>query len=460
VSAPTEIEAEAFILSTLFSQPTWLNNCDLEPDDFYHGPHRIIFSAMKGRVINRSEVISHLTKKNQMSKVGIDYIAKLSNMPSMALDDFESAMKLIADASLCRRYYDLADHIKEQSAIVDDPSLLADIIMERVRGINRLTQDESVLMWDQTFDFRNRETQRRIEQAKTGEVLKLDWPWRSWNNIIRPMREGTLGLIVGLSSLGKTLYGSSIAEHWAQKELKVVFFHYELDHSFMLDRQDAKYSGVPLENIEDGKLTDEDVDKLILARAQIADWGGAVHYVHSPGWPAGRVAGMIQKLHDLGECDAFVVDYLQKIPFPVNRSFNDLNAAQLRGKTMDIFKDTVEITRTSGVVFSQYNNKAKRIKSVYDLQDDMIRDGGEPNDKSNLTIYLYGEKLESDFVVEGEVVARQGDFSPLVSLLVGKQTRGPLGSFRQYLLRNKGRIFDLPPEGENAVFQDTDGRWT
>jgi replicative DNA helicase len=414
---------------------------------FYDERNQAIFEVLTKfqrdrKVATLALVVGELESKGKMQSAGGP--GHIKNLVSVATDDadeFKASVSTVADTALCRRYYEFAGRVQEKSSSTDDPAELSDYILNDLRKVNRLVQDESILYWEDSLKFRYDQTERRLNEQVSGDVVRMDCPWASWNRIVRPMRKGTLALIAGLSGLGKTMIASSLAEYWAQKGFRVCFFHYELDHSLMLDRQDARQSGVSLDRIEDGDLTTDELQALMEARGKISEWPGAIHYIHSPGWTAQRVASTIRKLVDMGECDVFIVDYLQKMPLAFGRS---MTSAQMVGYNVDLLKDATEISPGCvGVMLSQYNNKAKVTNSVWDLRDDMLRDGSEPHDKSNLAIFLHGEKLKEDMYRDGGLIVSRGNYSPVISWLVDKQTRGPLGAGELYFDRSSGKITDL-----------------
>ena len=126
-----------------------------------------------------------------------------------------------------------------------------------------------------------------------------------------------------------------------------------------------------------------------------------------------------RKLRDRGECDAAIVDYLQKLRW---RSLPGMNSAQARGQDIEVLKNLAELLGIPVILPAQLNVAGKQaaIKT-----GSYVRDTGELEDKGNLVITLDRPLLKTD-----TDLGKAGTRSPIADCRVDKNTFGPTGPFR------------------------------
>lgn len=460
VLQPVEIELK--LLSILLNHPNAYHEVAAELDDdgiewMSHERRQIIFEAIRDlgkrdAYIDQATVADHLARQDKLGYIGgHEQLGKIVHLDG-DVEGLPFFVKRVKGAAYYRELDDALNRAREMIADGHDPSELHELLTNSAKRVIGATGDDDILWGADTLAYTDRIVEEAITRYESNTPL-LDWPWSSWNSFIEPLPPGTLALIAGNSGLGKTLVAEHLAEHWAKNGFKVVFFHFELNKREMMRRRLARYSGVEWSKLRRGNLTDDEILKIQRAQAAMDTWKDNIHYIHSPGYTAAQLASKVRKLVDWGECDVFIGDYLTKISMPYVRGISGLNPAQALGHIVEVIKNAAEEEpAVAGVILSQYNNEAGHVKSVWDLSETMIRNSGEPYQKSNLAIFMYGKKLEEDkYSPMGELVAEKGEFDPKIDCLVSKQTFGRPGKTELYALRKRGRIYDLDSHHQEEV---------
>jgi replicative DNA helicase len=310
----------------------------------------------------------------------------------------------------------------------EDPETLQDWMLGVLKATNKPADTAAFLAWLDTFDFYEGVlAERATESAKPlSERRLLDWPWSSWQRLIRPLRGGMLAVITAPDGQGKTMYAECIAEHWARRRNQVLFVHYELDHEYMLDRRMARHTGLTLEQLEDGRLTQEQHSRVSAMRGRLCEWSGNITYVHSPGWTMEHTVSELRRVCDVKQCDAVVIDYLEKVA-PSKRQIQLFGANQFQREADNVeqLKNFAEGAQIPVLMVAQMSKVGKGT-SFDKLDRGAMRGAGEKSEKSNLVVLISGE-----------------NDSTIVNVLVDKQTKGAKGSFQQFMEPQFYRIGDI-----------------
>jgi replicative DNA helicase len=299
--------------------------------------------------------------------------------------------------------------------------------------------NDALLMWlESLHSFYELQLKRVEEQSaiELGDVqARVTFAWHALKRYVNYVREGMLVSLAAESGVGKTAFLATWAEYLAHEGLRTVFFHLELSHQVMLDRRMARRSGVPIHEIENGKITEAMED----ATQAMKQWPGAIHYVHCPGWTAQRIVNQARLLVDKGQCDFVIVDYLQKVKRQYIHGMNTAQAAGAVAETFKVGSEQLGIPFAVGAQFSKASFERKRKTSAD------IRDTGELEQKANVCITLDREELLADFKdSSGRVIAQTGQRSPICNGRVDKNTNGATGNFTLNFYGPRFLFTDIP----------------
>lgn len=283
----------------------------------------------------------------------------------------------------------------------------------------------------------------RIRRNQEGIIEKFNWPWPSWNSFIRPLQPGFAATLAAADGVGKTTYLEMIAEHWASMGFQVVYVHLEDDLDYKRDRRLARHSGVPIDHIQDGILSPDELEKIQAGRTIINGWRSNLHYLDAAGENMATIVGELQSRVAEGVCQAVIYDYMDKTqPSRGQLQAYGTNAWERQANDMEQFKTFVQKNRIVGLTATQGN------KSMYgdaNATRKGIAGSISKSQKAQLVVLLARELLGPGGMMPGgdTSMGNEGEYSPIVKVRVDKQNIGRTGMFNQYMVGPRFLVRDL-----------------
>ncbi len=450
---PQSAEAEQAVLGSLLIDPDAIlsvREVGLDADDFLAERHRVVYAAML-ELADRWQPVELLTvaamleerrngKGSQLEAIGGSaYLTDLvtSTPTSVHAVHYASIVKACAQR---RRVIAAAASIASAAQGHDGPidelysmasGLLFGAIETVADGSHLYGTDDTLMAYLETQE-------RRAERMATDPNTLITTGLADLDRMIGNLEPATLTAIAGRPGVGKTILMEQLAEHNAKHGKRVVFYHLEFTHQFMLDRRMARYASVSLYDLRRGDRAGKDA----VARAcdALREWHHNLLYVDCPGWSAERIAADIARLAARGECDLAIVDYLQLIPLPDNR--RGLNASMLIGAQAGVLKTAANQLQIPLVLGSQLRRGERSLADKTPTLDD-FRNSGEIEEKVNLAMLLHRPEPRP----EGAPTER-------IECHVAKNTSGELGTCNLVHLCGK---FMFGPEARETV--DDDPYW-
>ena len=421
----------------------------LDAADFANDKHRLIFLAIKS-LLNSVEAIdaqaiaaecSNMAREHKIATiVSADFVAGLSGDARRAVAYAGTVKRLAWLRSAGDFAYWMVDELKSNPA----PDELFTAAQERLQTLAPKTDRGATLYGWQTIDSHRESVKDRRLEAESGLSQRFNWPWKSWNDYVRPLRSGLVAVLAAPDGVGKSTYLEWIAEHWAKRNNKVVMVHLEDDHQYKLDRRMARHSSVPLAAIEDGNLTQQQIAAMLEVELQMNDWVDNLHYTHAPGWSMSEVIRELQKLADEGECESVVLDYIDKCE-PDRRQLQLYgNNQYLReGDNMNMLKNFAE---KAGIPIFTATQGNKSMQEQGKIQTRQSIDGsGKKSQRAQLVMILTRQIVGVGGQWDGSTkIAEEGDYSPIATLRIDKQNRGATKTFHQVFRGECYRVGDLP----------------
>lgn len=450
------LEAEKAVLGAILSSEVISEvEGEVGAEDFSEQRNKDIYEvclelSTEGHPIDPVIVKSRLQERGKLlTSGGFNYLITLANNTPETGRAMHYA-KIVSRLAVLRA---AEGAIRQQAQLVHstDNESLDDLFAKMhaaLEAVEPEAQDEALLMWAASFEkYQEMQEERREEEAliASGEIVaRPSLPWQNLKyfgiNYIRPE---TFAVLAADSSVGKTSFLETVAEHNAEQGLNVVFFHLELSHKTMLDRRKVRHSGEPMELVESGTET----EAMKEADWKMRQWPGGVHYVHCPGWSARRIVNYSRMLKRKGKCDLVIVDYLQKVQLYYRRGWTEENALADVG---EVVKNSAEKLGIPYIVGSQMNRASKAEKRRTSIG---IRGSGQIEEKCNLSITLNREILDEAFVHQetGELIAQEGVRSPVTDVRVDKNSFGPTGDTQLWMQADRFTFYDVKKESLDDI---------
>ena len=446
-------EAERTVLGAMLQSEDLALNLvqQLTAENFFEPRRRVVFSALRNILLG----IEPVTQENILAECRRVAVQDNKKNPVLVDEKFLTSLTgNLSDAvrhaltihrlSWLRGAADFAHWLVKEIQMNPEPNELYIEAQEKWQVLSPgKVQGATLYGWD-TIKYSQEQAGIRKQEAEQGLTRRFDWPWDSWNRLVRPGIKGWVGLLAAPDGQGKSTYLEWIAEHWAQRGNKTVLVHLEDDHDYKLNRRKARYSRVPLAAIEDGLTTPEQDAAIEQAEIAISEWASNLHYTHAADWSMGDVLKELDKLVDEGQCDCVVIDYIDNCV--ADRRQMQLYGDQqyLReGDNMIRMKNWCDKRGIVGFTATQGN------KSMQDQGKEQTRqaiDGsGKKSQRSQLVVILTRELVGDGGLWEGTTkIAEKGDYSPIAKLRIDKQNRGKTCTFYQVFKGENYRVADLP----------------
>ena len=331
----------------------------------------------------------------------------------------------------------MAKEILRRCMAKDDPTDLRQWITDTLARLGGDVSASAIMTWAESFDMVDTMVAdyETIAATPAGERKVLEFPWLSWRKLIDPLEDGMLGVITAPDGQGKTIYAESIAEYWAEHKNKVVFVHYELNRKLMMLRRTARHTNVLARAIKEGNLTPGQKQLINAVRPRLLSWDGYITYLHTPGWSMEKTTVELGRLHEEGQCDVVVLDYLEKVAASRRQlQLFGSNIYQREADNVEQLKNFAESTGVPVLMVAQMS-KAGKSTSFEKMDRTDMRGAGEKSDKANLVVLLSREKVPDGY-------------SNTVDVLIDKNTMGGTGAFRQIMQPEYFRVGDIYQEAK------------
>lgn len=326
----------------------------------------------------------------------------------------------------------LAKELLQRIYAPEEPAEIHEWLTRRLAAMGS-GDPEAALLWQDSFDYYDALLAKREALALLPESERrlIDWPWKSWNRLIDPMAPGMLASITAPDGQGKTIVVECLAEHWASRAHKVVFAHYELNRSLMLDRRMSRHTSLPVRALRSGTLTQDQRKAVNEVRPRLTAWEGGITYLHTPGWTMEQTTAELRKLHAEGLCDVAVIDYLEKVaPSAKQLKMFGANVWQREADNVEQLKVFAERAEVPVVMVAQMTKAGKNTDFGRMDRSDMTGSADKSN-KANLVVLLKRDR-------EGD-----GNYGNTVHVQVDKNTMGATGAFDQYMQPEYFRLTDI-----------------
>lgn len=446
-------EAEQTVLAAMLDNDEFAESLTekLTPEHFHDPRCALVFEAVSSLVrqmdvISTDTVISEsrrvaVERKSKAAGITPDFLASLTGNTSKALELAHRLDKLV----WLRQAGDYAFWLTQRLQTNPEPDSLYAEAQEMWQRISpKKSTSGFTYAWD-TMPAHMAQIDKRIEELKEGKPT-FDWPWQSWNGLVRPLAPGMLGLLTAADGMGKTTYLEMVAEHWAKRQHHVVLVHLEDAPDYKYNRRLARFSDVPMADIEDGRLTKEQYESIKGAYYEIEPWAALfLHYYHAPGKSMAEIVRELEARIAEGICDCVVLDYIDKVATDKRQSglYKGEGAVwERQADNVEILKNFAE--RNSLPVFSAtQGNKSMQNGGTQTRQN--IRGSGQKSEKSQLVVILSRDIVGDAGLrsLDGKLIATPGEYSPIVDVRIDKQNRGKTGQFKQWIVGSRFKILDV-----------------
>ncbi|GAB4176919.1 MAG: replicative DNA helicase [Calditrichia bacterium] len=443
VVPPHDIELEKEILGAILIDPEAIGKAlEIMKDSkvFYLESHRKIFEAMKN-LYSKSEpvdlktVSAELQKQKDLEKVGgPGYIANLSTtVPSSANLDLH--LSILRDLYLLREtIYICTDISRIAYQREKDSEELLDYAEHRFFQISQ----ESISKGYQRVNPIIHEVMGEIEalherKTEIEGVTGVPSGFKELDKITTGFHETDLVILAGRPGMGKTALALNIARNVAVRYNKpAAFFSLEMGAKQLVLRLISAESGVPLQKIRTGKLSE---DEFLQIARNIGHLSQAPLYIDdTPGLNILTLRSRARRLKAEADIQLLLIDYLQLMEGPRTESRQieiTMISRALKNLAKELDIPVIALSQLSRAVEARTDKKPL-------LSD--LRESGAIEQDADLVMFVYRpEYYKMEYFPDNKEI----DTHNKMQILIEKHRNGPTGSCIVHFGKEVGRIYDL-----------------
>ena len=432
--APNNMEAEQSTLGgMLLSQEAVADVLEVVAGvDFYAPKHELIFNAIvslfgRGEPTDVIAVTDHLNKEGNLLKAGgADYLHSLTSfVPTAANASYYG--KIVADKAILRRLIDAGTKIAqsgyESQGEVED---LVNQAQSEIFQVATQSTKEDYVGLSESIDVAIRDIE--MAQNRGGELTGISTGFSNLDAYTHGLHPGQLVIVAARPSVGKSTFALDMARNAAIKQNKpTIFFSLEMGRSEIAMRMLSAQSGIYLQSMRKGTLSEGDWAKLAGVRGQIND--APLFIDDSPNMSLVEIRAKCRRLAQQVDLKMVVIDYIQlmssgkKVESRQQEVSEFSRALKLLAKELNI----------PVVALSQLNRQAEQSK---DKRPELshLRESGSLEQDADVVVLLHREGIfERDHPKAGEA-----------DLILAKQRNGPTGTVTVAFQGQYSRFANMP----------------
>jgi replicative DNA helicase len=432
--APNNMEAEQSTLGgMLLSQEAVADVLEVVSGvDFYAPKHELIFNAVvtlfgRGEPTDVIAVTDYLNKEGNLLKAGgADYLHSLTSfVPTAANASYYG--KIVADKAILRRLIDAGTRIAqsgyESQGEVED---LVNQAQSEIFQVATQSTKEDYVGLSESIDVAIRDIE--MAQNRGGELTGISTGFSNLDAYTHGLHPGQLVIVAARPSVGKSTFALDMARNAAIKQNKAtIFFSLEMGRSEIAMRMLSAQSGIYLQSMRKGTLSEGDWAKLAGVRGQIND--APLFIDDSPNMSLVEIRAKCRRLAQQVDLKMVVIDYIQlmssgkKVESRQQEVSEFSRALKLLAKELNI----------PVVALSQLNRQAEQSK---DKRPELshLRESGSLEQDADVVVLLHREGIfERDHPKAGEA-----------DLILAKQRNGPTGTVTVAFQGQYSRFANMP----------------
>jgi replicative DNA helicase len=415
---PNDIPSEqAVIGSLLYDNSVFdLITCDLNADDFYHGAHRIIYTAVI-KIINQGQIADLITVSADLSKSGMvdrvggaAYIASLAeNVPSPS--SIAHYAKIVKEKSIERKIISEASRIIE--AVYDNSTESNVKLEDAQKAILNLSLDKGSGTLKNAREIA-KGTIQEIEDRfnNKGSLIGYSTGLFDLDSILSGLVPSDLIIIAGRPGMGKSALAGCIAANVAESGIATVIFSLEMSSISVMTRIFANRSKINSRHLRSGYITDGQWPVVTNVVSSIANW--PLHMDDKPDVTPEEIRAKARKLKKESDLGLLIVDYIQLVRSTGKHDSREQAVSEI-SRTLKAIARELNIPV---IALSQLNRQVDARPDKHPVMSD-LRESGAIEQDADTIIFVYRDEIYN----KSEDNPKKG----IAELIVAKQRNGETG---------------------------------
>ena len=426
---PQNIEAEKCILgSILLESKSILEIIEkLEPDDFYHEAHRIIYKTMV-TLFNRSQpqdiiaVTNALRDSNKLEDVGgLAYVASFTDIVPMP-SNTSHYINIILEKSILRQLIYASSKIN--AGCYEKQGNVSNILDEAESAIFAISNSRSQSAYKSVNEFVKISIEKVEELSKNNDpITGVPTGFESFDALTAGLQPANLIIIAARPSMGKTALAMNIAQNAAiDYKIPTGIFSLEMSGDELAMRMLCSVGHIDLRKVRTGQLQDDGEWKRLLSAIDKLE-NAPIYIDETPAISILELRAKERRMkmeHNIG---LVIIDYLQLMRGPQHVKNREQEVSEISRSLKALAKE-IDVPV---IALSQLNRAMETRKGNKRPQLSDLRDSGAIEQDADVVCFIHREEIENpdpNFPNRG-----------ISELIIGKQRNGPTGSVRLTFLK-------------------------
>ncbi|MGA1845528.1 replicative DNA helicase [Deferribacter abyssi] len=426
---PHNLEAEQGVLASILLDEKALDKIVhlLQPDDFYHPAHKVIYSTLLklsqgNKPLDVVTLISALTDMNLIDKAGgIDYISTLTDIiPNSSNVAYYAA--IVKDKALLRNLIEISGYISSKA--YEFTGDITDLLDETEKAIFQLAEFKLKGDVRSISDLLSEsfELLQKLYEKKE-DLTGIPSGFVDLDRLTNGFQNSDLIIVAGRPGMGKTAFALNIALNASYKfDKSVAVFSLEMSANQLVQRLLAAEAKIESTKLRNGKLNLEEWNRLAAVGSELNDI--QLFIDDTPAISVMELRAKCRRLKKEHGLDLVIVDYLQLM----TGSNSDSREQQISEISRSL-KALAKELNIPVIALSQLNRSVEN-RSDKRPQPSDLRESGAIEQDADIIIFLYRD----------EVYHKDSKYQGLCEVILAKHRSGPTGSVYLAFLKEYTRF--------------------
>ena len=424
---PHNLESEQCVIgSIIVEEQTLVPVAEiLDREDFYIDAHKVIYDSMielgnERKPIDMITLTNRLKEKGYLDQVGgVTYLTSITNMiPTTS--NVKVYAEIVKKNSTLRKLIKASNDIISMGYEASDS--LDDILNVAEKKIFDISQDRMSQDFKPISEVLTSVT-AMIEEvySKGSDITGLDTGFIDLNKKLGGFHKSDLILIAARPGMGKTAFALNLVANAAiRSKSSVAVFSLEMSKEQLVQRLLSSQSNVALDNINKGKIADDEWKKLTDAMTVLSS--SHIFIDDTPGIKVSEIRSKCRKLKMEKGLDMIMIDYLQLMEADGRAD----NRQQEVSKISRSLKILAKEMNCPVIALSQLSRNTESGKDHMTKLSD-LRDSGAIEQDADIVMFIYRDeyytKMETKKKDLAEIIIaknRHGEISNIELVWIGK----------------------------------------
>lgn len=293
------------------------------------------------------------------------------------------------------------------------------LYQKTLENVEEIEEDEDDLIekvMDTIFE-------RKRKRDNNEPLIEIDTGYSELNLLTNGFHRGDLVILAARPGMGKTAFMLNMVEKQLRQKNKVMIFSLEMSKELLIERLVSIISGVSLQKIRWGYLSDDDLGDIVEALDFLKENEENLIIRDKSDVKINEIKAEIRKEQKRKNIDVVYVDYLQLINS--GSAYNNKNIEV--GEVSRISKVMARELNVAVVMLAQLSREVEKRAEKRPVLSD-LRDSGEIEQNADLVLFLYREayyKGNGDKNINEEI-----------EVILSKHRNGPLGTIKVAFLKD------------------------